>query len=873
MQEQEFDQLKKKITGLKERLKYPEAIQAIEANSGSDSFNKEQSTWLTQQQAQCIYQDRERHPGQRLDEALDKLQELNPETTENSETLGIAGAIYKRKYLFTGQSHYIDAALNYYLKGDRYSDKSQDHYDGYNAINAAFLLDLKAFNLAQSTLCLQDHSPQIDDFRQQAEQLRREVIRDITLPSEHINKQHWWSLITLGEAQLALGDSESAKDTFQKLAPLIDQHPNNKNRVPKWQQDSSLRQLAHLPHLLPSLERDDTRKALSVFFEGNDAAFDSIIEGKVGLALSGGGFRAAFYHLGVLARLAETDTLRKVEVLSCVSGGSIIGARYYQLVRHQLSTLAPAVLNANPEGTRALYIDIVKQLRTDLITAVQKNLRSRILGKSDRILKMITDPEYTRTSQLAELYEKHLYSLPTELQHCSEATEELMMINQEYLESGNLTVPDMSAEDKTNCILSNLIIKVPGESNYKPRWDNWKNACKVPILVLNATNLNTGRSWQFTANRMGEAPWSLEPEVNSNDHLHWFRYSEGPGKYSRFSLGTAVAASSCVPGLFHPVSLPDIYSGHTVQLVDGGVFDNQGSAALLDEGCNVVLVSDACGQMETDTDPSPSIAGSALRSSDVIQSRLRVAQYKELRAKEESGIIQKMMFIHHKSGFEPTVWEALSDAPITDDNAESGYAKYKIHPDYLEALSRIRTDLDSFSDLEIDALMYSGYQMTKFDREMLPVNPDDDEEWGFWAITQLANGPEAPRTDILHLLQNGQNMFFKALQSRLVRSYLKPSIGLLIAILVVVLALVLFMIGFSLMDRFTFFVIIGAAIGGYLWYQKRKKKLKPIIRKVRKALLGCLGMVLHIAFKINLKYLDPAFLKSGKRSNLNQDDQ
>ena len=58
--------------------------------------------------------------------------------------------------------------------------------------------------------------------------------------------------------------------------------------------------------------------------------------GKVGLALSGGGFRASFYHLGVLAQLAELDVLRHVEVLSCVSGGSIVGACYWLALRNRL---------------------------------------------------------------------------------------------------------------------------------------------------------------------------------------------------------------------------------------------------------------------------------------------------------------------------------------------------------------------------------------------------------------------------------------------------------------------------------------------------------------------------------------------------------
>ena len=65
------------------------------------------------------------------------------------------------------------------------------------------------------------------------------------------------------------------------------------------------------------------------------------IRGKVGLALSGGGFRASLYHIGVLAKLAEPDLLRHVEYLSCVSGGSIIGAHFYLEVRKLLCRTRP----------------------------------------------------------------------------------------------------------------------------------------------------------------------------------------------------------------------------------------------------------------------------------------------------------------------------------------------------------------------------------------------------------------------------------------------------------------------------------------------------------------------------------------------------
>lgn len=49
-------------------------------------------------------------------------------------------------------------------------------------------------------------------------------------------------------------------------------------------------------------------------------------EKRVGLALSGGGFRAAAFHLGVMRELQRMGLLTLLDLLSCVSGGSIAGA-------------------------------------------------------------------------------------------------------------------------------------------------------------------------------------------------------------------------------------------------------------------------------------------------------------------------------------------------------------------------------------------------------------------------------------------------------------------------------------------------------------------------------------------------------------------
>ena len=47
---------------------------------------------------------------------------------------------------------------------------------------------------------------------------------------------------------------------------------------------------------------------------------------RIGLALSGGGFRAAAFHLGVFRQLQTQGLLWKLDLLTCVSGGSIAGA-------------------------------------------------------------------------------------------------------------------------------------------------------------------------------------------------------------------------------------------------------------------------------------------------------------------------------------------------------------------------------------------------------------------------------------------------------------------------------------------------------------------------------------------------------------------
>ena len=76
---------------------------------------------------------------------------------------------------------------------------------------------------------------------------------------------------------------------------------------------------------------------------------------------------------------------------------------------------------------------------------------------------------------------------------------------------------------------------------------------------------------------MGEPLGGIDTEVDGNRRLRRMYYYEAPEAYRTYRLGYAVAAPSCVPGLFAPINLPSLYEGKTVRLVDGGVHDNQGS--------------------------------------------------------------------------------------------------------------------------------------------------------------------------------------------------------------------------------------------------------------------------------------------------------
>lgn len=90
---------------------------------------------------------------------------------------------------------------------------------------------------------------------------------------------------------------------------------------------------------------------------------------KIGLSLSGGGFRATVFHLGVLDRLARTDRLESVSLLSTVSGGSLAAGLVLALNDFQWPSSEAYLARVNPAARRLLTTtDLQRSLLIQLVT-------------------------------------------------------------------------------------------------------------------------------------------------------------------------------------------------------------------------------------------------------------------------------------------------------------------------------------------------------------------------------------------------------------------------------------------------------------------------------------------------------------------------
>lgn len=869
--------LKRLIADLKRAWQFGVARKVLEEARRSET-DPGRRPWLLQQLALCTYKDVELPPT-RFNGALAILEEIglrHPQAVDSTtidpstlpETLALGGAIYKRKWELEGQIEHLQQSLALYLAAWR-CDPVQDL--GYGGANAAYILDtlaMRAEVLARRTSAMPDS---VDlwkaarRFRRRARALRVRISRQLEGLAEarrqqgytHIFDEYWYRA-THAELHFGLGQYAEAGAWLARAREALGP-PTTPYAV--WEIQSTFVQLLGIARAqgvappsedAPASEWAPAWQALQPLLQEATGPALGAYAGRIGLALSGGGFRASLFHIGVLARLAETDLLRRVEVLSTVSGGSIVGAHYYLLLKQ--------LLESTPDGQidREAYIRLVGTLHDQFAAAIRQNLRIRTLTHLIKNLRMFALRTYSRSRRLGELYEDLLYS----------------------------RVEDGHARGTAREMRRLLIVPHGADASFKPAFSNWSRRAKVPALLLNATSLNSGHNWQFTGRWMGEPPGLLGAEVDVNERYRRLWYDQAPTPaLQRFPLGQAVAASACVPGLFDPLVLEQLYPGRTVRLVDGGVHDNQGVAALINEGCTLILCSDASGQMQGLERPGDGLISVPFRCNNILMSRVREAEYQDLRARVDSRALRGLMFLHLKKGLEaqPLDWIGCQD-PTVPPARSFATTDYGVDTDLQRKLAGVRTDLDSFTEVEANALMLSGYLMTEHELKQLQQRHHDDGEPGGWGGGDVTAGrrewpflklellmrqpPESSdvrRRDLGRQLDVASQIAFKIwrLSPALRATALAAGAALLVAA------------GWFIRDRWdqtlqvgaqsfsyrALFLLVALTIGGSVfpilqWIQPTTA-MRGYFRKALVAVVGC------VACNVHLWTFDRLFLKRG----------
>lgn len=266
---------------------------------------------------------------------------------------------------------------------------------------------------------------------------------------------------------------------------------------------------------------------------------------KIGLALSGGGYRAATYHIGTFKALKKLGILDRISVLSTNSGGSIAGACYS--------------LNHNN----------FEKFEQILLGGVQKSIIGKVLSNPRFFIPALA---------LFTIFIFSIFLLFTNFAWINLITGPSLAILILYAQFEIFPISRIIEE-----IYDELFFK-------KAKLSDLSNNFQTTI---NSTNISTGRIFHFSQDKMSDSSYEFRSTKES------IKFKE-----SQFPIARAVMASSCVPFAFTPVKIAKEYFENPVhfnevkpRLVDGGVYDNQGIHKLTflssSSYCKNVIVSDA----------------------------------------------------------------------------------------------------------------------------------------------------------------------------------------------------------------------------------------------------------------------------------------
>ena len=199
-----------------------------------------------------------------LREACDLLFTLNPGTSNDTETLGLWGAVHKRLWDKAKDTVALDKAIRSYERGFNLRN------DYYNGINFAYMLNVRAANAAHLAKTSADpaqaathRAAAIADFVQ-AQRVREEVLSicDQWLASnpalgeeaspeakkEYLESKYW-VVATKAEAHLGIGNTVEAEKNYQEAEAMINENADAFASKP-WMKDSMLEQRAKLGALI-----------------------------------------------------------------------------------------------------------------------------------------------------------------------------------------------------------------------------------------------------------------------------------------------------------------------------------------------------------------------------------------------------------------------------------------------------------------------------------------------------------------------------------------------------------------------------------------------------------------------------------------------
>lgn len=419
---------------------------------------------------------------------------------------------------------------------------------------------------------------------------------------------------------------------------------------------------------------------------------------KIGLSLSGGGYRATIYHLGTLKKLKALGILEHVDVISTNSGGSITGATY------------------------GLYADDFEAFESVIRHGVQQSVVKGVL-RSWRFLLFFVATLFWMATIIYMLYRGYAW-----------ASFGLLLL---------LTVAFLYFQFQL------FPISKLNERMYNKFFFNKKTLSALSPSIrfaINATNLETGRLFTFSNTAMGDSVYSYpDDDEDKTEPIHF--------KAEQFPIARAVAASTAVPFVFTPVSIakaffenPEDYKRVRPRLVDGGVYDNQGAHKLTQVksayGCQTVIISDAGNTMPFKNTYRNTLT-LLIRTSDVFMNRiknLQMVQYlyenhkvgkreiayqslgwdiedsipKFINGLEEGTILPRVIKYHQisKAAIEAKQWEAIAEQLKANINYQD-IIKTANTKAQLALARKVSTNLVPLKQEQMDALVNHASVLTE----------------------------------------------------------------------------------------------------------------------------------------------------------------